>query len=607
LITFSIIGAMAAPASAVSSQAPSDGGVIDVAPESTLFFAQANLDTSSDQMIQAAALLERAGLGDPLEEAAGSGDLPANTQAGVVVTSIPEASELDVTDVSVDPMAATDSLDAGGYAIVVASDDTQSIFDSELSSMQSEVDFGSGTITEVPYGGVTITVFTPNVGEEYVDAAALAMVGDYVVMAMRAVDIHPIVDTFNGDTPSLATNERYQEVSALLPAEFIANGYLDGPGTLQAIETSSPEALQAAGPQATQMLDSWSGFTFSAEADGFRLETRSIAAGEPFDAITPIDGAFFDNVPSDALFATNGTNINANGWVTLLAFAFASEFVGVDLAATPVAEMDIEATQEQVFAQAEQMLGFNLKTDFVDLLAGEFGITLTISDVASDTPSIDALIVSDVTDPATMRDTMTKIAMIAGAGLGDQTAVEERDVNGSVVNVVDISTSGIADKAEFGVVDDELVISMGSGLDDYIAGPAAPLSSDPNFTAVMEHMPAEYGSLTYVNMPVVMEVVTGFSASMEGAMEVEDADPACAEYATQEDAQAAYDADQFGLWMLDQDFDGEACEDYFAPATAVATPAVSANPYPNVIGLATATTQEDGVNGTTSFLLIGGE
>jgi hypothetical protein len=268
-----------------------------------------------------------------------------------------------------------------------------------------------------------------------------------------------------------------------------------------------------------------------------------------------------------------------------------------------VADIDIEAEQERVFAQAEQLLGFNLKTDLIDHLTGEFGLTVSISDIMSDTPEVNALIVSHVDDPQAVTGTMAKIALIVGAAIGDQTAVEDVNVGDATVNSVDISESGVAESVEFGVVDEDLVIGVGTGMTDYADGAENPMSQDPNFTAVMEHLPGEYGSLTYVNMPVLLELVMGFSDSM--AMSTTDADPSCGEFASQEDAQAAYDADQFENYQLDQDFDGEACEDYFGAAAA--SPAAAVNPYENIIGMGTVTTLEDGVYGSETFLLIGGE
>jgi hypothetical protein len=119
----------------------------------------------------------------------------------------------------------------------------------------------------------------------------------------------------------------------------------------------------------------------------------------------------------------------------------------------------------------------------------------------------------------------------------------------------------------------------------------------------MDQLPTDYGSVAYINLPVVLSMASQLEGSFGAG--ITDADPSCGDYATQTDAQAAYDEDQFENFQLDQDFDGEACEDFFNPV--VATPEASGNPYPNVVGLASVSTQEDGVNGTTTFLLIDGE
>jgi hypothetical protein len=608
LVALAIVAAMTAPIGAFAAQtpvaAPGDG-VISVVPDTALVFAQVNLDPESEQIVLARQLSERAGLGDPLAEMSSSGDFPANANAGVIVTSIPEIDDVEAASVAVDPMAATDTLDTGGYAVILSADDIQAFYDGELADIEDQATSG-GEVVETEYGGITITSYQPASDDEYDDPQAIAMVGDYVVAAMRAEDIQPVIDTFNGDTPSLSADENYQAVNALLPAESIASGYANGPAILESVQATSPDVLDIADPRVTSMLNSWSGFALTAEQDGFRLETKAIPSGDAFDEITPIDGSFYDKVPSDAVFAINGTNIDANGALTMLSFIFASEMIGEDVMATPAADIDLQATQEQVFAQAEQMLGFNIKTDLIDHLNGEFGLSVSVSDITSEVPTVNALIVSHVDDPEGVASVMTKVAMIVGAGLGDQTAAQEKDVNGSTVSVVDISETGVADTVEFGVVGEDLVIGVGSGMDDYANGADNPMSADPNFNAVMEHMPSEYGSLTYVNMPVVMQLVMGFSDSMSGGASVADADEACGDYASQDEAQTAYDADQFENYMLDQDFDGEACEDFFG-GTPAASPAAQANPYANVLGLATVTTQEDGVYGTTTFLMIGGE
>jgi len=603
-----LVAMASAPIVAVHAQSDStseSAAVEEIVPDSALFFAHVNLDQESPQMQLALSLAERAGLSEFVGEET-TGEIPAGASVSVVVTSIPEASGIDVAEVSVDPLSATENLENGGYAMILSSDTPQTVYDMLLADLELNADSSGGEITTADYNGATITSFVPAGDDDVTAPTSLAMVGDYVVQAARAEDIQPIIDTAAGSIPTLSENENFQALTGSFPEERLAIGFVNGPATLEALQASSPEIVEGLDASTTSLLDSWTAFSFSAEESGFRFETRSMANAEAFAEMTPIDGSFLDHVSSDALLVVNGTNIDATGILTTIALFFASSFMGQDLMSTPIAGTPAPLDQDAVFAQAESLLGFNLKSDFIDHLVGEFGLAVSVTGSDSDPenlPSVDAILFSDVDNAVAVQDVMSKIAFIVGAALGESGTVETREVNDSQVNVVDLSQTGVADKAEFGVVDDQFVLSVGSGLDDYLNVPESPMSADPNFNAVMEHLPSDYGSVAYINMPAVLTLVSDFSGSM--SVSVEDSDPSCGEYATQEEAQAAYDADQFENFLLDQDFDGQACEDFFGDAAA--TPEATANPYPNVVGLGSVSTQEDGINATSTFLLIAGE
>jgi hypothetical protein len=600
LLALALATALVVPFAPAQAQTPPDDSMVDLVPESVYAFIQADLDLTTDQAMLAAELFDRAGLVSAFGEDMDLGEIPANSRFGLVVTSIPDAADIDVDSVAIDPMAATEALDDGGFAVIVAGDATTFI-DDELENMESNVEWGYGEISEIEYGGILITVFQPT--DEYADSSAIATIGEYSVFAMRAEDIHPLIDTFNGDAPSLDANQQYQQLMAMLPSPFLSSGWVNGPALLDAIEGSAPEALASVDVESLAALDAVTAFAFTAEQQGFRLETRSLPANPVATPADMLDGAFLDSVSSDALLVTNGMDIDSSGLVTNLALLFASEFVGEDLSATPVADIDLQQTQDEVFAQTEALLGFNIKTDFIDNLTGEYGVALSVSDLLSEVPSVDALFVTDVSNPLAVQDVISKVSFIVGAGFGDQTTIDTRAVNGSNINVIDLTDTGFAEKVEFGIIDDELIISVGSGLDDYLDGPATPLSEDESFNQLMANLPSDYTSMTYIDMNAVVSMVTDFSGSM--GLSVEDADEACGEFASQEEAQAAYDEDPFGNFLLDQNFNGVACEDYFAPQAA--TPIAEANPYANIMGLATVMTEVDGVNGSSSFFLIGGE
>ncbi len=601
-----------APTQSVQAQTGSSSGAMELAsvvPETSLFYAYANFDLESAQAQLTAELLERSGLtdtfGDEMMMDDMSSDVPEGAEIAVVVTSIPETPDVSVAEVSLDPLSATQDLDDGGYALIITSDNVQEEYEELLESIDMNVEFSGGDVTTTEYNRVMITSYIPEDGDDFTEPSAVALVGDYAIQAVYAEDIQPIIDTAAGAVPALDTNENFLSLMGMLPAEYLALGFINGPAGVEALKMSSPEVTRNVDQRALDALDAWTAFSFSAEEAGFRLETRSIANATPFEEITPLDGSFLDRVGSNALLVINGSNIDATGLVSTFALLLAGGVAGEDPLATPVAGAT-PTSPEEYFASAESLLGFNLKTDFVDQLVGEFGLAISLEGSVMDSsapPAVDAIMFSELDNPVPVQDALSKISFIIGAGMGDVGAIETRDVNGSQVSVVDIIETGVADRAEFGVVDGELVISVGNGLDDYLGAVEFPLSQDANFTAVMDQLPTDYGSVAYINLPVVLSMASELEGSFGAG--ITDADPSCGDYATQTDAQAAYDKDQFENFQLDQDFDGEACEDFFNPV--VATPEAPGNPYPNVVGLASVSTQEDGVNGTTTFLLIDGE
>lgn len=607
ILSLSIVAVLTSPMVSVSAQTTDSTvtpDLIGIVPDTVLIYAEANLDGESDQMVLLMELLQRAGVDDALDEndMSNDGEIPPGAHIGLAVTSIPETGDADVAGLVDDPLGATDTLEDGGFAAIIATDDSEGFFQTTLDDIEQSGD----DVVESEYGGVMITSAVPASDDEFSDPQAVAMVNDLVVIGVFPEDIHPLIDTANGDVPGLAEDQVHQELMGLLPEARVASGFINGPALLAGIEATSPEALLSIDDQTLRALDAWTVFSFSAEQQGFLLETRSMANATPFAETPPLDTTFIDSVPSDALLVLNGVNIDSSGALSSIAMFFVQALMGEDIFATPVDGLTATPDPAELFAQSEALLGFNLQTDFIDNLVGQFGIFVSVGDLANleDGPEIDALVMSEVEDTVAVEDVLAKLSFIVGAGLGDQQSVETRNVNGSTVYSIDISDTDVAQSLEYGVVDGELVISIGSGLDDYLLGPGSPLSADPNFSAVMAQLPSDYTSLTYVNIPAATALVLDATSSMGST--IEDADESCADYATQQEAQDAYDADQFANFSLDMDFDGEACEDFFAPD--VATPADDVeNPFSAILGLGTASTQEDGINGTTTFLLIGGE
>jgi hypothetical protein len=89
----------------------------------------------------------------------------------------------------------------------------------------------------------------------------------------------------------------------------------------------------------------------------------------------------------------------------------------------------------------------------------------------------------------------------------------------------------------------------------------------------MDTLPAEYNGLTYIDLAQAIPLSQVAAEESDelglgGMGEIPDASESCANYATQEEAQVAYDAAEADTFDLDQDFDGEVCEDFFAAGDA---------------------------------------
>jgi len=126
---------------------------------------------------------------------------------------------------------------------------------------------------------------------------------------------------------------------------------------------------------------------------------------------------------------------------------------------------------------------------------------------------------------------------------------------------------------------------------------------------VIAELPAKgRNGLLYVDLAQLIPLVQALSAADDEASGTLDADEACAAFPTQEAAQTAYDEDIFANGDLDQDFDGEACEDFFAAATpvAAASPAagIAAADFSGIRALALVAFEDQNLRRSSTILYI---
>ncbi len=563
-------------------------------------------------------MIDRAGISDlvPAEDLA---DLQTglsqvggvlNGEAGLILATLPDTGDFsldsvggDAAGIATDPAAVSEGDVPEGWSVVIQPSNARALYDTIRDTVLSSDGDDAESAQTVEYEGYTIEYVEPI--DEFGTGAAIALVDDVVVISTRPDDIEPIIDTATGAVAPLSELATYSDLRDRLEPEVLSFGFVNGPAILTGVEEQDPEALAEVPEGLVASLDAYTAFAFWADQPGFRLDTLSLPGeGQELPQAENLDPTFPDAIEGNSIVYAGGTNLGQNPGVNALALLFAQELAGIDANATPVATQDPEAYADEVFAEAEATLGFNIKTDLLDNMVGEWGVAFAAEDIVSIQPMVSGIFASDVEDATAVSDVVSKITAIAEAGSDGSVEISSREVDGSSVTTIDASSSGFPIVIEFGVVGDQLLVGINEGIDTFVDGPGESLADNPTFQATLDALPAEFSAISFVNVeslvPLIEDAVT---ATTPGNMP--DADPACEEFATQEDAQAAYDEDNFDNFALDQDFDGTACEDFFAEgeATPEATPAFAETI--NVQSVGTVLFQEDGASGTSTIILIG--
>lgn len=620
MIVVIVASFFASVAGIVSASAQStDTALAETVPAESVIYIDVDLDQTSDQWTQVYALLERAGLSDLAEEEAQTSpedlgnlaEMYEFTGSAALVFTSAEGLNMstfnDVTDqameATTDPGSMTQDIPEG-LVVVFQPDDPAALHANLQQQVADEAESNGGVAETVDYSGVTIDFWTSD--DPSVAPTATALVGETVVLAVTPEDIEPVIDTVNGDIESLATNENFVAVSSAFTTESISFAYIDGTTiATSAIATDPTLAEATAGLDVSQA--GYAGWNLYVDDLGFRMDTVMISE----DGTTPtlLDPTLDGQMPGDSLMFVNGTDIAGSGFSDLLgaflqlALSESDSMDEATVTATP--------TVDEVYSELESQLGFNIKTDLIDQLDGEWALAGNAEQLFSDEPQFDLVFVSEVADETIVADTTDQISFLIGSQLEESAGtIEEREVEGgtvTTVTVVDGISPGVPLVVEWAVINGELLVGVNNGIDNYLTGSAGVLADDPVYQQTREALPAtDLVSVQFLNLERTIPMIEEAVVSMESSTSVLDNDMACGDYASQEEAQAAYDEDEFDLWNLDLDYDGEACEDFFAPvdASPVASP-VSMTEDLNILSAGSVSYVDGDMYRTSSIILIG--
>lgn len=562
-------------------------------PADTVMYMSMNLDQTSPQWELAFQLLDRAGLSEVAESEAGIstdeiGDVAEQNNftgsAAIVFTDADAlvsmtSSELPAaamdTTAEMDPQAFVEDVPEG-FAMIMQPDDPAALAEQFLTNTTSEAtDFNAELLT-TEYNGVTITYWEST--EPGMSGSATAEVDGTVVLATRASDIEPIIDAVQGNVDNLASVEGFTTVGSKLEADNLMFGYMNMEVMVDAAMTDPSLADlfgEAMMPEELEASKGHMGWVMYASDAGFHMDAVVV----PNDPSTMPDPAAYSPtltsaIPADVMLFAGSTNFYGTGVTEMLgtlmqtALAESTAQEGTP-AATP--------TMEETWALFELQLGFNPDTDLVAHLDGEYATYVGLYDYESGFPTPEFLFVSETSDAASLDETMTQVTNTVNMLNEGTYEISSRTVEGGELTVVTMdaeTTDGIPLVLEFGVVNDHMLIGANGAIDRYLDGGETKLADDATFQSTMALLPSEnVVSVGYINVEgQVMPLLDWLTTSLMSSMSTLDNHEDCGQYATQGEAQTAYDADPGTLWLLDMDFDGEACEDFFGEAAPAATP-----------------------------------
>jgi len=642
-----VLGLLASAAGPLArgAAAQDDAGLPESAalvPDDALAYVSVDLDISNDQWAQTQELLTRLGYPDALprlrseilrEAGLANGEVPADDplfggEIAVVVTpaivdtvmaqiemaeaAMATAERAMATPVAggATPAAEFEMRPVTGISVIFLPGDADAAWE-RVQELMAE-DNGAETET-VDYEGVEIET-EPGTG------AAIARLDDAIVFGSSQDDVEGIVDVANGDAEPIAGRDDLSDIRGRLANEALIFGYINGEEIGAAVPEEVTEGLLASMPQYAGLGDAIyefdAGFVLHADDVGFRFDSVQVVPPDsPLIDLTAENSEITadERVAGDTfLFAAGNVppgSFSGSALSVAQAVNAATGETPDPAMGDPFAAFDPEYVEEQI-ARAEETLGFNLQTELFDQLGGEFLFASSLPGFAAGGIDFDAIVAVGVEDEAVVAGSVARIArLIDNAGRENpEMAVDvtTREVAGDRVYVLQSDEVPGDFRAELGVVGGELLVGLGQGIDNYLEGPADTLADDPRYQAVVAELPEEKSSVFYLDIAQIVTLLETTGVVGGGAAGgITDADPACGDYDGQEDAQEAYDEDPFANSALDQDFDGEACEDFFAAATPAATPVAGGNlDALQALAGATFRGEEENVTGSSLILYI---
>jgi hypothetical protein len=553
------------------------------APADAVAYVVSTLDNHSDQWKLADQLLDRAGFGPAIDKMVAEdlhdeqgNPLPLDAFLGGEVAVVVSKTALDTLakestggmDMDMQsmmeemglatPVTAPAGAKEQGFAVVLDARAPDTVW----AALQSDAQDKSAQ--EVDYQGTKILYVAPGPDDE--EGEAIARAGDLIFFSVTPGDLHEVIDTAAGRAPAITTIPEFTTSQQALPNDYLTFAFMNS----QAVQKADFGPIM---PAASELgTESYSALTIAADTPGFRMESVAVptAGGTYPPGAANFDSELVNKAPANAVLFLSAADLGATGFLDALGASLIGLALGfANPMATPVPNASPEEEIAAQFRTAASLIGINLQTDLFQQLEGEYGFWLTADQNAQ---NASGLFASGTKNPETVANAVRQLSFLLQGAAGGETQLTTRKVDGGEVYVLELGDEA-GSTLEFGVVNGQLVIGKGEAVDRFADSPSDNLAGNAQFQSVLGTLPADHNSLFYVDLTQAIPLAQAASKessdfSVPGMTGMKDASESCANYASQEEAQAAYDAAEPGTFDLDQDFDGQVCEDYFVAAMA---------------------------------------
>ena len=321
-----------------------------------------------------------------------------------------------------------------------------------------------------------------------------------MIAGSTVAEIKMFIDTARGTSDSLADLEQFGQASDLLPADRVAYAFSNGQVLQDAIEQAfeQPE-WYAQIEESLGSLITYSGVTISAAEAGLRFDSVSIPVnvGDEFSAngvAANLDGA--SRMPIDTVIFAEGFELGQSTLMNALGIGLVAAFITASSSSSDEEASPTPVSVDDLYDQMAQLIGFNLKTDFIDQLTGPYAFG--VWNVDAEMPTV--ALVSGADDLVKLGDTLGTISLLIQAGGQGQTNVTSLVVEGGSLDHVEFEDGGTTYEIDYGVANGEFVLSLGGGAETVVNGPAESLADSTRYTTALSYLPSEYQAVYYVDL-----------------------------------------------------------------------------------------------------------